>query len=188
MGIPGGMLRAVLLLLSSGCAHRGAGPSAGAETAPVVPEPPPADSALADLRASLLTARPGGPDTGDLSRICVDVPPMLGRVERVGVEDPYEILNPPYGWVQVETFMVPMFNQVLVFRGDPPRPERGGEPTYRSGHGMGLFQVETWREAGGERLTVHCLGEAGQSDTLEQLCRGLLLRACGGAEPEPGRR
>lgn len=104
------------------------------------------------------------------------------------MRDPYEVLNPPTGWTQVETFRVPMFNQVLVFRGDPPRPARGGAPTTRTGAGMGLTQVETWREAGGERLQVRCLGESGQRDTLERLCEGLLLRACGGAEPEPVRR
>jgi hypothetical protein len=122
---------------------------------------------------------PGGPDTGDLSRVCLDLPPIVGSAHRVGVGDPYEVLNPPAGWVQIETFTFPLFNQVLVFRGVPPRPATGDAPALRAGSSMGLSQVTIWPELAGERLEVRCLGEAGQREALERACETLVLRACG---------
>lgn len=165
-----GTVYTILILFSLGCARHGVG-------APP-PEAAPADEPDS-LRNFLLTPVASGPDTGDLSVLCLDVSPMVGKVERVGISDPYEVLNPPYGWEQIETFLVPLYNQVLVFRADPPRQALGVAPPSRTGSNMGLTQVTTYRAAAGELLRVVCLGESGQQDTLQHICDTLILRACG---------
>ena len=172
-----------------GCAHLAAAPppaSPGELAAPppagvpagVGPAAEPVDGP-ATLRALATTPVAGGPDTGDLSRICVDVSPLVGAAHRVGVGDPYAVRNPPSGWRHVETFTFPVFNQVLAFRADPPRSAAGSPPASQTGAAMGLTQITTWRDVAGERLQIRCLGESGQREALQRACDTLAVRACG---------
>ncbi len=168
-------MRPLLVLCLTGCGHRA---SVSAAVVPDVLEAAPIDE-LAALRDQVLVATPGGPDTGDPARLRVDLPLMLGAAQRVGVSDPYAVLNPHAGWVQVETLTFPVFNQVLVFRSRSPQPHVGTLPPTRPGTGMGLTQVTAGREAAGGRFQLRCLGEAGHREALERACDALLLRACG---------
>lgn len=162
----------MLSLFLLACAPK-APPTPAVEAPP--PEVAPAEAAPTPQGAVTRVEVPA--PTRPHERICVTMDPPLYALHRKGVEDPYEVLNPPYGMVQLETFTFGAFMQLIVFRGDPPKPGVV-EPRVGLKRGADLAEAAGPVSVDGEVLRLSCLGHATQSSDLLAACQAARLRWC----------